>query len=107
MLDRGISGSPDLDLSSSAVAATAGTAGVQCPANTYCPAASTAPTPCPAKTASSAGSAAASDCSAVAGYYVAPPGSPAGPDRACMGRSPATRMNLRGAHLGGAGAAAT
>ena len=63
-----------MDLSSSAAAATAGTAGVQCPANTYCPAASTAPTPCPAKTASSAGSAAASDCSAVAGYYVAPPG---------------------------------
>ena len=51
-----------------------GTAGTQCPANSYCPATSTAPLSCPAQTTSVAGSAAVVACTAVAGYYVSTPG---------------------------------
>ena len=61
----------------------AGTPGVQCPANSYCPAGGTAPTPCPANTAAPPGAADVTACAAVAGYYAAPPGCrprPAAPD---------------------------
>ena len=46
-----------------------GTAGVGCPANSYCPAAALAPTPCPAGTFSPPLSALLVNCHAVAGSY--------------------------------------